>query len=282
MAIASSLAPGLALYATFFLVPIGTLVATAFTDWSLHGVRFVGLDNFTAVLGDETFWLAARNTGTYILAAICIQVPLATVVALVLARRIRGWRLARLLLFLPNMMSGAALGLVYVFVFNPRFGLVSALLRATGLDGLARDWLFDVDTAIWAVTSTWVFSIGLYVILILTEIQSLPPEVHEAAALDGASTLQREWRITVPLIRPVVGTCALLAVLFTLSYFDGVYVMTGGGPADQTATLSLYGYRAYGDGDWGLANAVGALILATGTALILLVRRVARLEQSDR
>lgn len=277
-----SLAPGVALFAAFFLVPILMVLVTAFTDWSARRITFVGVDNFAAILTDERLWRSAANTGFYILAALVVQVPLATVVALVLARRVRGWKVMRTLLFLPNMMSGAALGLVYVFVFNPRFGLLNGLLRGLGWNELTRDWLFDLDSAIWAVTSTWVFSIGLYVILIMTEIQSLPPEVFEAAQLDGAGALQRELRITLPLIRPVLGTCALLAVLFTLSYFDGVYVMTGGGPGDRTATLSLYAYQAYTDGDWGVANAIGTIVLVTGVLLILLVRRLARLEVSDR
>lgn len=282
LAIAVSLAPGLVLFVSFFLVPTVVVVATSFSDWSSTGASFIGLENFSAVFDDRQFWYAARNTGFFVSAAVLVQIPLATLVALVLARRIRGWKVVRTLLFLPNMMSGAALGLLYVFAFNPRFGLVNGILRTFGLDDLTRDWLFDVDTAIWAVTSTWVFSIGLYVILILTEIHALPHEVHEAAQLDGATTLQREWHITVPLIRPVLGTCFLLAVLFTLSYFDGVFVMTGGGPADRTTTLVLYGYQAYSRGEWGRANAVGSVILVAGTLLILLVRRMGRLEVSER
>lgn len=282
LVVAASLAPGVILFTAFFVVPIGMVLSTSLTDWSARSLDFVGFENFDEILSDERFWRAALNTLFYVTAALLVQVPLATVVALVLSRRVRGWKFMRTLLFLPNMMSGAALGLVYIFVFNPRYGLLNGLLRAIGWDDLTRDWLYDLDSAIWAVTSTWVFSIGLYVILIMTDILSLPPEIHEAAELDGASVTRRELLITLPLIRPVLGTCALLALLFTLSYFDGVYVMTGGGPADRTATLALYGYRAYTAGNWGEANAVGSLILILGVALIVLVRWLGRLEVSDR
>lgn len=276
------MAPGLILFAVFYLIAMFVLVVTAFTNWRLRGLEFIGLDNFAAILGDERFWIATRNSMIFVLAAILIQVPLATLLALILARAVRGWRTIRLALFLPGMMSSAALALVYVFVFNPRFGLLNGVLGAIGLDSLARDWLFDYNTALWAVIATWVFNTGLYVVLILNGVHSLPTEINEAAQLDGARRLQREWYMTIPLIRPVIATCMLLAMLTALGYFEGVYVMTSGGPADQTLTLGLYGYLVYSGGDWGLANAIGVLIFTLGAILIVLIRRLGRLEVSDR
>lgn len=277
-----SVLPGLALFVTFYVIAMGTLVTTAFTDWSVNSIRFVGLDNFTEFLTDGRFWMAVRNTAFFIAAALLVQIPVATMVALTLARRIRGWKTIRALLFLPNMISGAALGLVYVFVFNPRFGLVNAAMDAVGLGGLTRDWLADTGTALFAVTATWVFNIGLFVILILAEIHSLPREVGEAAQVDGANRVQHTWWITLPLIRPVVATCALLAALAALAQFDSVYVMTGGGPADRTLTVGLYSYDSYMTGDWGPANAVGLFILMVGVLLILLVRQLGRTEHATR
>lgn len=282
VAIVASIAPGVLLFAVFYVIAMLTLVGTAFTDWSVGGAKFIGLDNFTRFIADDQFWMAIRNTAIFVLAAVVIQVPLATGVALILARRIRGWRVVRTLLFLPNMMPGVPLALVYVFVFNPRFGLLNGFLRAIGLEDLTRDWLFDVSTALVAVIATWIFIIGLFVVLILTEVQSLPVEVHEAAQLDGATAFQREWWITIPLIRPVVGTCMLLAALAALEYFAGVYVMTAGGPADQTMTLGLYSFLAYNRGEWGFANAVGFFTLVLGALIILTIRRIARIEESTR
>lgn len=282
IAIFTSITPGLTLFALFFVTPIVVLTATAFARWNLRGLEFNGLDNYITILGDQQFWYAVVNSGAFVLAAVLCQVPLAVLISLILARAIPGWKQIRLLLFLPNMMSAAAIGLLYLFVFNPRFGLINGVLRATGLGGLTRDWLADVDTALWSVIATWVFSTGLYVVLLLNEIQSLPVEIQEAAQLDGANRRQREWWITLPLIRPVIGTCMLLAVLVALAQFEGVYVMTRGGPADRTMTLGLYSYLAYSRGEWGLANAVGLLMLVIGAALILLIRRVGRLEESPR
>lgn len=282
LAIGTSLAPGLLLFVVFFLIAIGTLAVTAFTNWTIRGADFVGFDNFVQIFEDGRFQMAMRNTTVFVLAAVSVQVPLATLVALILARKIRGWRAIRVTLFLPNMMSGAAIGLVYIFVFNPRFGLVNGLLRVVGLDEWTRDWLVDINTAIWAVIATWVFFVGLFVILILNEIQGIPTEIQEAAQIDGAGRWQRDLWITLPLIRPVVATCMLLAVLAAFSQFENVYVMTAGGPADQTLTLGLYGFMAYSRGDWGLANAAGLLMLIMGAAFILIIRRIGRLESSDR
>ncbi|MFC0531447.1 carbohydrate ABC transporter permease [Phytohabitans kaempferiae] len=282
LAVALSVAPGVALFATFYVVAIGLLAGTAFTDWSVRDTRFVGLDNFAQIAQDPRFWIAVRNTVIFTAASVFVTVPIAVLVALILARRIRGWRSIRLALFLPYMVPGAATAYIFVVIFNARFGLLNSLLRAIGLDGLTRDWLYDVDTALVAVILTGLFNIGFYTILILAEAQSIPREYYEAAELDGAGLGRREWRITIPLTRHVIATCCLLAALGALNAFEGVYVLTRGGPADETMTLGLYGYLAYTRGDWGMANAVGLVTLVAGVGIVLLVRRLGRIEESDR
>jgi raffinose/stachyose/melibiose transport system permease protein len=179
------------------------------------------------------------------------------------------------------MVSGAALGLVFAFVYNPRYGLLNSLLAPLGLVEPDRDWLFDLTTALPAVAGTYVFLIGMFVVLILTEILSMPQEVQEAATVDGASTFQRHLRITVPLLRQVLGTCVLLGVLASVAFFDTVYVLTAGGPGDATITLGLYTFRAYNEGTWGMANAAGTLMIVAGVMVILVVRRVFRFGEGD-
>jgi raffinose/stachyose/melibiose transport system permease protein len=201
-------------------------------------------------------------------------------VAIILSRRIRGWRVLRTIYFLPNIVSGAALALVYVTFYNPRYGLLNQALGAIGLDS-TRDWLYDVDTALPAIAATWVFTAGLVIVVVMAEIAAIPAEVHDAARIDGASRWQATRHITLPLLRNAIGVCVILVLLFTLAYFDGVYIMTGGGPANHTLTLSLYAFQEYSNSNWGYANAVGVLLIAFGLLVIVAVRALFRIGERD-
>jgi raffinose/stachyose/melibiose transport system permease protein len=194
----------------------------------------------------------------------------------VIARRPRGWRALRALVFLPYMISGAAVALVFTVVYNPRFGLLNAIFESLGLPG-DTDWLFSGSTSRWAVAATFAFTIGFAAIVVSAEIASFPSELFEAAEIDGAGVLKQQLYLTLPLLRNVIGTLVLLSILGNLAAFDIVYILTNGGPADGTATLILYAYRAYIAGDWGLANAVGVVVVALGLVLILGVRRLFRI-----
>jgi ABC-type sugar transport system permease subunit len=275
LGIGLSLLPGVALFAIFFVLPLGAVLVTSLSDWGPIDVSYVGLENFRALLHDEVFWTAVKNTALFAAAAVLIQLPVGVALAIVLSRRIRGWKLLRTIYFLPNVVSGAALGLVYLTFYNPRYGLLNQVL------GSDRDWLFDVDTALPAVAATWVFTAGLVMVLVMAEIAAIPRDVYDAAQVDGASRWQTTRHVTLPLLRNVIGVCAILVLLATLAYFDGVYVMTGGGPADHTLTLSLYAFQLYSDGSWGYANAVGVMVIAMGLLVIVGVRRAFRIGERD-
>lgn len=269
-AIALSLLPGVALFSAFFLIPLGVLVVTSFADWGGLGFELVGLENFTAMLGDATFWKAARNTAAYAAAGVFVQVPLGILVGVILAQGIRGWRAFRAIVFIPFVISGAAYAVVFSLFYNPRYGLLNSVL------GSEHDWLFSTGTALPAVAGTFVFILGFVVVLVMAEIAAIPRELYEAAEMDGASAIQRQWHITLPLLRNVIGTLVLITLLGYLALFDLVFILTKGGPDDATVTLALYAYRAYANGAWGYANAVGLFIVVCGLLLIVLVRRVFR------
>jgi ABC-type sugar transport system permease subunit len=278
--IALSLLPAIVLFGAFFLVPLGVVVVTSISDWGPLGFAFTGLENYRLLLDDGAFWSALRNTALFAAAAVLVQVPVGVAMAVILSRRFRGWRVLRTIYFLPNVVSGAALALVYVTFYNPRYGLLNQVLGTLGLDA-DRDWLFDVDTALPAVAATWVFTAGLVIVLVMAEIAAIPEEVYDAAAVDGATRWQRTRHITLPLLRNAIGVCVILVLLFTLAYFDGVYIMTGGGPADRTLTLSLYAFQEYSNSNWGYANAIGVLLIALGLVAIVAARRAFRIGERD-
>ncbi|WP_129664615.1 carbohydrate ABC transporter permease [Phytoactinopolyspora endophytica] len=274
--VAVSLLPGIILFGTFFLVPFFVLVATAFARWGGLDFAWIGLDNYRRMFDDPVFYKAFGNTLFYAAASMFIQVPLGVAVGMVLALRPRGWRTLRTIIFVPFVISGAAYAVIFSMFYNPRSGLLNNVVGALGLPG-DRDWLFDTTTARWAVAATFVFIIGFVVVLVMAEIASIPSELYEAASVDGATTWQQLTRITLPLLRNVIGTAILVRLLVDIGMFDLVFILTAGGPDDATATLALYAYRAYLNGEWGYANAVGSVILALGLVLIVTVRRVFRI-----
>lgn len=275
-----SLVPAVVLFGVFFAIPLLVLLGTAFTDWSGARIGFTGGENIARLVADPVFGKVVGNTLFYLAASTVVQVPLGVAVGIVLAMKVRGWRLLRTVLFIPFVISGAAYALIFSMFYNPRYGLLNNILAPLGLP--QRDWLYETGTARWAIAGTFVFILGFVIVVTMAEIASIPTELYEAAEVDGATGWQQQLRLTLPLLRNAIGTCVLVRLLADIGMFDLVFILTAGGPNDSTATLALYAYRAYLHGQWGYANAVGLVILLLGAALILTVRRIFRIGERDR
>ena len=277
LAIFLSLAPALALFAVFLAGPFLTIVVTSFFDWSAAGLSYAGFANYLELWDSRSFVSALRNTGIWVAAAVLLHVPLATVAALILSRRLRGWKVFRTLFFLPNIVSYSALAIVFLGFYNARYGALNVFLTDLGLETWTRDWLFDYRLALYALIATWIFHVGLYMIIIMAEIASIPEDIYEAAVLDGASELTQDLKLTLSLLRNVIGTCMILTITQSLVYFEGIFLITKGGPANATLNLSMATYRSFETFEWGEANAIGVHIVVFGIAAILLVRRLFRI-----
>lgn len=277
--ISLSLAPAIALFAFAYAAPMVILVGTSFTKWSFLGIEWTGFANFERLFADPVFWRAAANTLVYCLGTLLIQVPLAVVAGILLSWHPPGWRAFRAVLFLPIVISGAAFAVVYGLFYNPSWGLFKQLLGALGLDAEVNV-LFDVNLAIFAVMAAYVFIVGFGMVLVMAEIVSIPREQYEAAEVDGASRWQRERHITLPALRQVIGTAALLGILGTLKFFDLVYILTSGGPGNRTATIGTYTYTQYVNDQWGYASSIGLITLAIGVIAIVLIRRIFRIGET--
>ncbi len=273
--IALSLAPAVILSATFFLVPLGVLAVTSLADWGGLGFHYIGFENFSKLFGDPVFWKAAKNTLLYACAGLFIELPLGVLAGILLAQRLPGWRAFRAIIFIPYMISGAAYAVIFATFYNAQYGLLNDIVGLFGIAG--RDWLFSTGTALPAVAGTFVFIVGFDALLVMAEIGSIPRELYESAELDGASPWQRQRLITLPLLRNVVGTLVLISLLASVALFDVAFILTSGGPDNATVTLTLYAYRAYTNGAWGYANAVGTVIVVVGLLLIVGARRAFRI-----
>ncbi|MEU1898257.1 sugar ABC transporter permease [Nocardiopsis dassonvillei] len=235
--------PFLAFYLLFLLWPALVGLVYSFTDRSLAGgpVSFVGLDNWRERLTDPDMWDALWNTLWFTVLSVPLMVALALALALLTdhARRL-GWFL-RLSFFAPFVLPVAVMTLVWNWMYNPSLGLFNGVLGQLGLDGV--EWLFSEDTAMLSVvvaTAWW--QVGFNYLLYLAAMQSIPKDVYEAAAIDGAGAWQRVGRITLPLLARTTALIAVLQLIGSLRVFEQIYLMTSGGPNFATRTAIQYIY----------------------------------------
>jgi len=262
--------PTVVFFLGFIAYPFLRSLYVSMTSWSGYGQpRFIGLANFRFLFEDPVFFQALRTTLVFTVVATVLQ----TVIPLLLAALVNvGWRggtLFRTVIFLPQVVSLMVSGLVWQLMYDPNFGTVNRILDSVGLGGLARSWLGDPNTALWAllVVSLWQ-AVGFYLVMYYAGLQSIDRHLYEAARVDGANRWQEFTRITVPLLRPITAVVITLNLINGLKVFDLVYVMTGGGPNHATEVLGTYTYSlALGSS----AGAVPALGYATSVSVIIFV-----------
>lgn len=275
------LLPALLLFGVFFIYPAGMILLTSFTRWDgLSAPVWSGGANYSRLISDTVFLTALKNNLLWV-AAGTLQVGLATGVALLLAKKPRGWKVLRTIYFFPNVISGIALAMLWTAIFNGEYGLLNSLLQGVGLTKWQCNWLGDLQTALPAMLIHGVFYIGYYLIIILAEIATIPESYYEAASLDGAGGFAKDWFITLPLIKGSVLTCLTLAQIYGLRQFEQVLMMTNGGPANSTAVIVLYLYNKLQDFSYGLADTAAVILIGTGALIMLGVRQLFRLSAGD-
>ncbi|WP_433167046.1 carbohydrate ABC transporter permease [Kribbella sp. CA-247076] len=232
--------------AVFFVFPMANALYYAVVDFDGLDPTppFVGLSNFTEMFTDSATWHALGNNAIWI--AIGTAAPM--VIGLLTAVLIwsgRGGSVYRLLFFLPFLLPGVAIGIVWGWMYDPVNGWINRLLGAVGLDGLSRGWLGDPDTAIFAVLATAIWATcGFVTMIILSALRNVDVELVDAARIDGANAAQRLWHILLPQIMPVFLMVLTLTLVGGFSVFDIIFIMTGGGPADATEVLGTYAYSS--------------------------------------
>ncbi len=275
------LAPALLLLGVFVFVPVVLVIAGSFYEFSLTSEdgRFVGLGNYLRIAGDEIFWIALRNNIIIVVGSVVLQVGMGTVLAAILDRGIGvGRTLLRTIIFAPMVISSVAVGLVWTIILDPNVGPMNAAVTGLGLTPPRLGWLGDPTVSIWVILgiATWQYT-GFLMVLILAGLQSVPKELYQAAALDGATGLRAFWHITLPSIRNVLVVAVLITTVGGFKIFDLVFVTTGGGPANATQVLGTYIYlQAFNIGDLGHAHAMSVVLLMIAVVLGWLQLRVSR------
>jgi raffinose/stachyose/melibiose transport system permease protein len=238
------LTPSLVLFIGFVLVPIIFAVWYSLYNWNGYGSLsdFIGLQNYHDVLTGPVFHQALEHNVIIAILSVVIQLPISIGVAMLLNRPIRGRSFLRLAVFTPYVLSQATTAVMWDLLLQHN-GIVDALLKSVGLGGLIHFWLASTSLVLYTLffVITWQF-IGFGIVLLLAGLQGIPPELREAAAIDGASPWQVTRSITLPLLGPTIRIWIFLAVIGSLQLFDVVWIMTLGGPADASQTMLTYLY----------------------------------------
>jgi raffinose/stachyose/melibiose transport system permease protein len=277
--------PSLILFSMVYVGSVVLMTGSAFTDWRLmSNASFVGLRNFVRMFSaDAAFAKAFVNSCIWVFLQSTVHVAIGVVLALILAQREFYWKFIRTIYMIPNIISSAALGMLYAFIFKPRFGLVDSLIAlALRLPAYDHNWFYDYRTAFFTVSLTWVPFAAVVTILALSELSSIPASVLESARIDGAKTWQINVHILIPMMRNMIGTCVIVAATSMLKNFDTIYITTNGGPGNETVNLPLYIYKtAMLENNYGYANAIGVVVTLLGIAIIISVSRMFRIGVSD-
>ncbi len=229
--------PHFIFFLVFFLVPVVGAVALAFMEYLPNSQRFVGLENFRAVFADPLFFTALKNTAVYTLFVVLFWLGKALLVAYLLDPLSKTTQtFFKSAFYLPSVTSGVIISLIWLWIFNPTFGLLNAALRVFGMEPVA--WLGDTRTALPALIFMHVImGGGSSIVLLSAALARIPRELYETALLDGASRLQVFRNVIVPLIQPTLLYLVVTGTINTFQVFESVYVMTQGGPQFATTTV---------------------------------------------
>jgi len=273
------IAPAIGLFFLFFILPILFLFVTSFTNWDGIGAEFVGLENYSKLLNKKSFIRAITNNLYWCVTAALITVPLALIVALLLAHRSRGWKVFRTVLFIPQVVSSAAIAMLWAAMFNAEYGLVNFLLEFLGFSDFEKyNWLGNVRTANAALIGFSLCYVGYFMVIMLAKTAGISDYYYDAANIDGATQFQKDVYITAPLIKSTFFLCIILAVIFNLRQFEYVYLMTAGGPANKTQVLVVYIWNELSVQRLGRGNAAGVIMICIGAALLLILRKLLKSE----
>lgn len=256
--------PGIITFVFAILAPICLSIYYGFTDFSgLGAYDFIGLNNYKELFQDKNFWTSLKNSLLLAAGFIFIQHPLAIITAAILdrmGRKAEGF--FRCVYFLPNVISVAVIAYLWKFIYNPNFGLLNKIGVALGFSG-KMNWL-GTGTAIWSVLIVLIWhGFGWGMLIYYTGIKNIDPVLYEAAAIDGADNKQTFIRITLPLMVPVIGVNVTLAVISALKQMETVYLLTAGGPGNETQFMANYLYKqAFSAFRYGYGNAISVVFVA--------------------
>ena len=274
--IACFLLPSATVFFLYRVLPLGWNVLLSLQYWSpLKPARWAGLDHYEEMLlHDDVFWQALQNTLIFI-GVSPLAILLALGIALLVNSDLKGAAIYRSIIFLSYPLMTVAVGIIWRWMYDERGGIINFLLRESGVATKPIPFLQSFEWALPSVIVAEIWQVlGFYMIIILTGLQSIPPHLYEAAAIDGAPRWARFWRITLPMLKPSLFLCAVVGILNSLTSFDLVYIMTNGGPGHATELLITLIYKSgFGQTKFDYAAALTVVQFSLLLALTYLANR---------
>lgn len=238
----------------------------AFRQWKLTNINetpWVGLENFRTILNDPNFSTIALNSVLWVAGSLIPQFLIGFAIALWLRKKFRFRGLYQALIFFPWAVSGFLIGVLFRWMYNGEFGVLNDMLMRLGIIDSNIPWLASHGTAMFAVISAniW-YGVTFFAIMLLAALQSVPEDLYEAAAIDGAGKARILFQITIPYIAATIALTVLLRVIWIFNFPDIIWAMTAGGPANQTHILTTWMIQTTQKGDYGVASAMGLIVVA--------------------
>lgn len=257
--------PAFLVYTYFIVVSIGRSFYYSLTYWdAISPPRFKGIANYQALFTDHDFFIVVSNTLVGLFLALLIQVGCGLLLAYLIYRTRFAMRLYRALVFLPVVLAPAAVAMMFTLFFNADVGLLNSMLKAAGLGEWARNWLSDKSVVFYAVLTPMIYQfIGMYVVLLLAGMQSIPEEILESAVIDGAGAGRAFRSIVVPMQWDIILVCVIMITTGSFKAFEHSYIMTWGGPGVRSAFMGVFMYNTtFLAADFGKGCAIAILIMA--------------------
>jgi multiple sugar transport system permease protein len=263
----------------FIIFTIGPMLASVFfslTDWTIgSSPSFIGVDNYRTLAGDELFWKSLSVTTYYTLATVPIGLIVGFAIAMLLNQQVRGLAVWRTIYYVPTLVPAIANALLWIWIFNPDFGLLNSLLRQVGAP--TSQWIYSEAMAVPSLVlmSTWGF--GNAMVIFLAGLQGVPRHLYEAVSIDGGGAWQRFRHVTLPMMTPTIFYNLVTGVIGTFQVFNQAYVMTDGGPNNATLFYIFYLYRtAFTESQMGYASALAWVLFMVIMVVTFLLFRNAR------
>ncbi len=258
--------PTIILLIVMNIFPLIYSLFLSFTNYSVISDKppqWIGIQNYTTILSDKSFWTAFATTGRYALLTVLLQTVIGFGLALLLRNKFKGSGLVTTLILIPMMLSPIVVATFWKLIFNPSYGIFNYMLGYTNIN-TAPEWLGDPDRVLWAIiiVDVWMWS-PFVMLLCLAGLSAIPEYLYEAAAIDRASVWFQFRRITLPQVMPLLLIAVLFRTIEAFKQFDLVYGLTGGGPGDLTETVSIRLYRLAfaGQLNTGLSSALAYIVL---------------------
>jgi raffinose/stachyose/melibiose transport system permease protein len=285
-AITVFMAPALLFFLLIVAAPVTMSLYYSMLDWDGIGKgTFILFTNFKELFAGnrDSFPVSVVHSFIIVLLSVFIQLPVSLFFALVLAGGVKKESFFRTVYFVPVIISTVVIGQLWLKIYNPDYGLLNVFLRAVGLENLTRTWIGDIETVLLSVfiPALWQY-VGYHMLLMYAAIKSISPEIYEAARIDGSGAIQTAFKITIPLITPMLKVCVTFSVIGSLKIFDLIYVLTNGGPAHASEVPStlmvktiFLSYR------YGYGSAMAVFIIAECFICAYLVGKIFHRADTD-